>query len=106
MDEIGYGGATNWKACKFCHGVGCQSCLWLGGYHVWRLWPTGQKGEKMFHTVDEDFDHFLSYSGMRNEPQDTLRKLYIAFKAAWDPCHSAQHCVEPTGATGAAPKSE
>jgi len=44
----------------------------------------------MFHTVDEDFEHFLSYSGMRNEPQDTLRKLYLAFKAAWDPCQSAQ----------------
>jgi len=52
----------------------------------------------MFHTVDEDFDHFLSYSGMRNEPQDTLRKLYIAFKAAWDPCHSAQHDVQPNDA--------
>lgn len=39
----------------------------------------------MLHTVDEDFEHFLSYSNLRNEPKETRQKMYLAFNAAWEP---------------------
>lgn len=34
------------------------------------------------HTDREDFDHFLSYSGLYNEPEDVKVKLFQAFQAA------------------------
>jgi hypothetical protein len=39
----------------------------------------------MSHTVEEDFEHFLSYSGLRSQPQETIDKLFKAFVAAWEP---------------------
>ena len=44
----------------------------------------------MNHTVEEDFEHFLSYSGLRNNPQDVVEKMKIAFEAAWSPNHVCQ----------------
>jgi len=35
------------------------------------------------HTLEEDFDHFLSCSGFRNESQEIIDKLKKAFEAAW-----------------------
>ena len=34
------------------------------------------------HTPDEDFEHFLIYSGMRAEPPEIIAKLRQAFDAA------------------------
>ena len=39
----------------------------------------------MSHTLEEDFAHFLSYSKMSGESQEVKDKLYLAFKAAWEP---------------------
>lgn len=39
----------------------------------------------MKHTVEEDFEHFLSYSGYWKEDEETKIKLMDAFKAAWEP---------------------
>ena len=36
------------------------------------------------HTVEEDFQHFLSYSGYHRLDADTQEKLRIAFAAAWE----------------------
>jgi hypothetical protein len=38
----------------------------------------------MPHTMEEDFQHFLTYSGLRNEPSDVIDKLRLAFEGAWD----------------------
>ncbi|MDP1624467.1 MAG: hypothetical protein Q8L64_01730 [bacterium] len=35
------------------------------------------------HTVQEDFEHFLSYSGLFSEDQSVKDKLFLAFEAAW-----------------------
>ena len=35
------------------------------------------------HTVQEDFEHFMSYSGMLQEEQSVKDKLFIAYEAAW-----------------------
>lgn len=40
------------------------------------------------HTAQDDFDHFLSYSGMFNEPQFIKNKLWKAFEAGWSPDQS------------------
>ena len=38
------------------------------------------------HSVRDDFEHFLSYSGMRlSESPETIEKLFRAFFAAWTP---------------------
>ena len=37
------------------------------------------------HTMEEDFQHFLRYSGLRNEPPDVIEKMRKAFDAAWEP---------------------
>lgn len=37
------------------------------------------------HTLEDDWQHFLSYSGLRNEPADVLNKMRRAFEAAWEP---------------------
>ena len=34
------------------------------------------------HTVQEDFEHFLSYSGLRTEPQSVKDVLFETFVAA------------------------
>lgn len=36
------------------------------------------------HTLDEDFEHFLSYSNLSNEPVATLAKLRLAYAANWN----------------------
>lgn len=36
------------------------------------------------HTPKEDFQHFLSYSGMWKEDKETLEKMFIAYCAALD----------------------
>ena len=37
------------------------------------------------HTAQEDFEHFLSYSGLWREHQDTKNLLWKAYEAAWSP---------------------
>ena len=55
------------------------------------------------HTCEEDFQHFLSYSGLRSEPPDVIEKLRKAYEAAWEPSppkapplivtqHVPEHC--------------
>ena len=39
----------------------------------------------MTHTMQEDFEHFLSYSGLRNESPDVVEKMRIAFQAGYEP---------------------
>jgi len=39
----------------------------------------------MTHTIQEDFDHFLSYSGYWQESAEVKEKLFKAFEAAWEP---------------------
>ena len=38
-----------------------------------------------YHTMQEDFEHFLSYSGLWREPDEIKAKLFQAFEAAWEP---------------------
>lgn len=55
------------------------------------------------HTMEEDFQHFLTYSGLRSQPVDVVEKLRVAFDAAWGPSSNASdvgqeperrgHCV-------------
>ena len=33
--------------------------------------------------MEEDFQHFLSYSGFRNDTPETIEKMCKAFFAAW-----------------------
>jgi hypothetical protein len=35
--------------------------------------------------MEEDFQHFLSYSGLSSESPETIEKLHRAFEAAWEP---------------------
>lgn len=56
--------------------------------------PTIGPERYTMHTVHEDFEHFLSYSGLRKEPQSVIDKMRMAFEAAWEP--AAQHRVNPT----------
>lgn len=43
-----------------------------------------RQGEQVAHTVDEDFEHFLTYSGFgQTETPETIAKLKQAFEAAW-----------------------
>ena len=37
----------------------------------------------MNHTVKEDFEHFLSYSGLSKQPDNIQVMLFQAFLAAW-----------------------
>jgi hypothetical protein len=37
----------------------------------------------MSHSIQEDFEHFLSYSGLRKESAEVIDKLRQAFEAAW-----------------------
>lgn len=39
----------------------------------------------MEHTVSDDFEHFLSYSGFHAEPPHIIEKLKRAYEAAWEP---------------------
>jgi hypothetical protein len=39
----------------------------------------------MSHTMEEDFQHFLTYSGLGNEPPEVIEKMRLAFSAAWEP---------------------
>lgn len=36
------------------------------------------------HTTEQDFQHFLSYSGLWREPPETIAKLRQAFEAGCD----------------------
>lgn len=36
------------------------------------------------HTCEDDFQHFLSYSGLSNEPKAVIEKMRLAFAAAWE----------------------
>jgi hypothetical protein len=36
-------------------------------------------------TIEEDFQHFLSYSGLSGERPDVIEKMRRAFEAAWEP---------------------
>lgn len=36
------------------------------------------------HTIEEDFQHFLSYSGLSGEDPLVIGKLRQAFEAAWE----------------------
>jgi len=40
---------------------------------------------KMEHTMQEDFEHFMSYSGLWRETDEVKAKLLLAFDAAWTP---------------------
>lgn len=37
------------------------------------------------HTIEEDFDHFLAYSGLAAESNETKAKLFLAYEANWKP---------------------
>ena len=39
----------------------------------------------MSHTMEEDFQHFLSYSGLREESPETIEKMRKAYFGAWEP---------------------
>jgi hypothetical protein len=43
------------------------------------------------HAMAEDWEHFLSYSGMWREPEEIKSKLLQAFHAAWEPSQPARH---------------
>ena len=36
------------------------------------------------HTIEEDFEHFLHYSGFSTETPETIEKLRKAFAASWE----------------------
>lgn len=38
-----------------------------------------------FHTLDEDFDHFVACSGFGNEPSEVLAKIKTAYADNWKP---------------------
>lgn len=59
-----------------------------------------------FHTLEEDFQHFLSCSGLSSEYSDVIDKLRIAFSENWKP-HSplpraAQEPEKPVVVLGSA----
>lgn len=37
----------------------------------------------MTHTLQQDFEHFLSYSGLSSESEDVRAKLLVAYTANW-----------------------
>ena len=37
------------------------------------------------HTMEQDFEHFLAYSGFASEPAETIEKLKVAYEANWSP---------------------
>jgi hypothetical protein len=41
------------------------------------------------HTIQEDFDHFLSYSGNSFETENIKRELFKAYEANWDEVNNA-----------------
>ena len=45
------------------------------------------------HTAQEDFEHFLSYSGLWKKDQETKSILWKAYEAAWSPQNNG---VQPT----------
>ena len=54
------------------------------------------------HTCEEDFQHFLSYSGNTYAPPHIMERMRKAFEAAWEP--AAQLRVQWTGLTPLAKK--
>jgi hypothetical protein len=50
------------------------------------------------HTVQEDFEHFLSYSGLWREEQPVKDKLFIAYESAWQ-----SSCPTPLAPDAATP---
>ena len=56
------------------------------------------------HTVQDDFQHFLSYSGLRKEPPDVIEKMYSAFFVAWERKPSGSDI--PAGDQGPKPTPE
>ena len=46
------------------------------------------------HTVQEDFEHFLSYSGLWSKEQPIKDKLFTAYEAAWESSRSNSKNVE------------
>jgi hypothetical protein len=56
----------------------------------WRLFNSlrtdakpGRPEGQQTHTVREDFEHFLSYSGLWSEEQSVKDKLFMAYEAAY-----------------------
>jgi hypothetical protein len=50
-----------------------------------------------FHTLDEDFDHFVAYSGFHNESADVLAKIKIAYAENWKPHSKLPVSTAPAG---------
>lgn len=43
------------------------------------------------HTVEEDFEHFLSTNGFRKHcTLDEIARMWLAYKSAWEPNHPQQ----------------
>jgi hypothetical protein len=65
------------------------------------LWNERMSG----HTKEQDFEHFLHYSGHANLSADKIDLMREAYFAAWDPgCNSdapARDHGHPAGAMGA-----
>ena len=47
----------------------------------------------MVHTMEEDFQHFLSYSGFSNEPPEIIEKMRKAYFGAWQPKERTCCCI-------------
>lgn len=45
----------------------------------------------MIHTINDDFEHFLSASGYRNESPEVIEKLRVAFHHAWSEVSEEKH---------------
>jgi hypothetical protein len=43
----------------------------------------GKRGTQMTRTLQQDFEHFLSYSGLASESEDVRAKLLVAYTANW-----------------------
>lgn len=50
---------------------------------------TDARTNPLGHALEDDWQHFLSYSGLRNETIDVLEKMRRAFEAAWEPATHA-----------------
>lgn len=63
----------------------CEAGLLVNNTAFIELQRMAAEKPALVHSLNEDFEHFLSYSKLSTQPLDMIQKLRLAFEAAWEP---------------------
>lgn len=68
--------------CKDCHTIG-PAVFVDDGKAATEAWNRRAVPQASAHTIEDDFQHFLSYSNLSFEPEEVKEKLLKAYEANW-----------------------